>query len=350
MIKIDQIILLIKEIVLLILGKFHNRITGVIVTYGGLLIFGSQINLMMQIVIVKISPWVDIPPENLISFFTIDPKPEMGLTLVFVALVYNFGVTVCLAQIQSYKAKHPKLELAMLNGDKEKIGGNHTLRGAICTHSIDEIPDNTSYSERALEEKKRNGRLFTSQINKNFYRERAKYLSSQGGMEIIGLTLENLGATLASNARVELRFKKSAGVSASNENSPLLMPPSQETKEDDRWRSNDNAAIYDIKARHTSSDSDYFFEWIAGNLQPKQLCESKTRIFFRTESDIDINVKIYCDELPDPIEKSYKIKPTAERFEFDLDLLKYNDKDFSDATSKKIMDGQQIRYINKSLS
>ncbi|WP_027148856.1 hypothetical protein [Methylobacter tundripaludum] len=342
MTKIDQIIHLVEKAVLIIKGRFHNRIALTIAASGVLLIFGSQINLMTQIVIVKFSPWIDVPPEDLRSIFTIDPNPEIGLILIIVALIYHAVVTIGLERIQSYKAKYPKLELAMLNGDQEKIGENYTLRGAICSHSIDEIPDNTSYSEQALEEKKKMTDYSRSWINKNFYRDRAKCLSSWGGMEIIGLTVENSGATLASNVRVELSIKRSDGVSAYNENCLLLMLPSRETKEEGI---NYNTTSYDIKSRHTSSD--YFFEWIVGNIQPKQLRESKTRIFFRTESDVDIKVKIYCDELPDPIVKSYKIKPTSERFEFDLNLLKCNDKDFSDATNKKIMDGQQIRYINK---
>ncbi|MGZ8174338.1 MULTISPECIES: hypothetical protein [Methylobacter] len=343
-IDFDKIISLLERVVLLFKPKFHNAITYSIIISGLALAAESQVNIF-EALAVKLFEWIFGPSEDLRNFLAGNPNPWIGLALVISGLTYSAVVTVGLELIQSYKAKYPKLELVMLNGDKEKIGENYTLRGAICTHSIDEIPDNNSYSELALEEKKKNGRLFTSRINKEFYRERAECLSSWGGMEIIGLTVENFGATLASNVRVELSIKRSDGVSASHENCLLLITPSQETKEEGISRINYNAASYDIIARHTYSD--YFFEWTAGNLQPKQLRESKTRIFFRTESDVDIKVRIYCDELPDPIEKFYKIEPASERFEFDLNLLKSNEKDFFEATDKKIMDGYQGRYTKK---
>ena len=226
-IRFDKIISLLERVVLLVKPKFHNTITWSIVGAGTLLVNPS---ILTEIAIVIFGQIVGVRSEDLRNIFATNSNPPIGLALVIIALIYHIVVTVGLELIQSYKAKYPKLELTMLNGDKEKIAENYTLRGAICTHSIDEIPDNNSYSESALEEKRKNSILFNSLINKNFYRERAKWLSSRGGMEIIGLAVANSGATLASNVRVELSINRSDGVSAYNENRLLLMPPFKKRK------------------------------------------------------------------------------------------------------------------------
>lgn len=343
-IDFDKIISLFERVVLLFKPKFHNAITYSIIISGLALATESQVNIF-EALAVKLFEWVFGPSEDLRNLLAGNPNPWIGLALVIFGLIYSAAVTVGLELIQSYKAKYPKLELAMLNSDKENIGENYTLRGAICTHSIDDIPNNNSFSESALEEKRKNSILFNSRINKDFYRDRVEFLKVWGGAEIIGLTIKNLGMTLASNVRVELIINKIAKLSASKRNCLLIQSPSQETKESGIPNINYNAATYDINSNDTSSD--YYFEWIVGHLQPKELRESKTRIFFRTESDVDIKVSIYCDELPNPIEKFYKIEPASEEFEFDLNLLKYNEKDFFKATDNKIMDGYQGRYIKK---
>lgn len=341
-IDFDKIISLLERVVLLFKPKFHNAITWSIVGAGTLLVNPS---ILTEIAIVIFGQIVGVPSEDLRNIFTTNSNPPIGLALVIIALIYHIVVTAGLELIQSYKAKYPKLELAMLNGDQEKIGENYTLRGAICTHSIDDIPNNNSYSESALEEKRKNSILFNSRINKNFYRDRAEFLKVWGGAEIIGLTIENSGTTLASNVRVELIINKIDKLSSSKRNCLLIQSPSQETKESGIPNINYNAVTDDINSNDTSSD--YFFEWAVGHLQPKELRESKTRIFFRTESNVDIKVRIYCDELPNPIEKFYKIQPTSEEFEFDLNVLKCNEKDFFKETDNKIMDGYQSRYIKK---
>ncbi|MCX7094252.1 MAG: hypothetical protein NTY50_12495 [Methylobacter sp.] len=343
-IDFDQIISLLERVVFLFKPKFHNAITYSIIISGLALAAESQVNIF-EALAVKLFEWVFGPSEDLRNFLVGNPNPWVGLALVIFGLIYSAVVTVGLELIQSYKAKYPKLELAMLNGDQEKIGENYTLRGAICTHSIDDIPNNNSYSESAQEEKRKNSISFNSQINKNFYRDRAEFLKVWGGAEIIGLTIENSGTTLASNVRIELIINKIGKLSASNTNYLFIQSPSQETKETGISNINYKAATYDINSNDTSSY--YYFEWAVGHLQPKELRESKTRIFLRTESNVDIKVRIYCDELPNPIEKFYEIQPTSEEFEFDLNLLKCNEKDFFKATDNKIMDGYQGRYIKK---
>jgi hypothetical protein len=102
---------------------------------------------------------------------------------------------------------------------------------------------------------------------------------------------------------------------------------------------------YDIK--HSNTEKDYFFEWQVGHVQPKEICKSKTGIFVRVEKTVTIDVKLSCDELPNPIEKTYEIQPSPEAFEFDLNDLRSGRKDFMALVDDKIMNGYLGRYYEK---
>jgi hypothetical protein len=362
--KVEKYLSWCERVIALIKPKFHNVITNTVVIFGLTLAAESQINIL-EAFAVAFYESIFGSSEYLRNFFAGSSNPWIGLALVVVGLVYHAVVTVGLELIQKYKdalPKQPVFEFAMLNSDMEEFGENYTLRGEICSHSIDKIPNNNSYSESTNRKMEKEGAfnhgifrpigLFEPQVNMGFYRERAKFLQIWGGAEIIKLSLKNCGVTLTNNARVELSIKKVDRLSASNANNLVPKLPSQETQSDSALAlrltpQSNNVPFYDIKKDDTNEP--YFFEWKVGNLQPQESCISKTSIFLRSELTTDINVKVFCDELAAPIEKTYKIEPTPNHFEFDLSLLMSDDRTFIDTVDDKIMNGYMSRYAEQYL-
>ncbi|QYJ97154.1 hypothetical protein K0J45_16830 [Shewanella alkalitolerans] len=362
--KFEKWVSWLERLVTLIKPKFHNAITKTVVIFGLTLTVESQVNILEAFAVASFESLFG-PSEYLRNLFATSTNSWIGVAFVIFGLLYNAVVTVGLELIQKYKAaipEKPDLIFNLKNGDGVTIESSYKLRGAICHHDIESIPDNTSYSEH-YQNKIRNefidvgvtskvlmrpSRFDDPEINKSFYKDRAKFLRVWGGAEILYLCIENLGEALGRNVRVELTVDKQVGLSLSNENNLAPKFPKQET-ESFIYNLHVPKSIpsYDIK----SSDSNvcYFFEWKAGDIQAKHSKSSKTDIFVRCEQEFDINFKIYCDELSEPIEKVYKIHPTPEKFNFDLAFLKKNEKEFFESVDQKIMDGYIGRQYEKIL-
>lgn len=338
----------------LIKPKFHNAITKTVVIFGLTLTVEAQINILEAFAVASFESFFG-PFEYLRNLFAKSTSSWVGVTFVIFGLLYNAVVTVGLELIQNYKAAiplKPDLIFNLINGDKEIVGSIYNLRGAICHHDIDSIPDNSSYSEY-YQNKIRNdfidvgltskvlmrpSRFDDPTINENFYRDRAHFLRTWGGAEIPYFSIENLGDALGRNVRVELSVDKQEGLSVTNENDLTPVFPNQETESFlHRPHTPTSASRYDIKSSNSSEC--YLFEWEAGDIQAKHSKYSNTDIFIRCEQECNISFKIYCDELSEPIKKSYKIHPATEKFKFDLALLKKDQKEFFDVVNEKIMDG-----------
>lgn len=361
--KIEKWVSLLERLLTLIKPKFHNAITRTVVIFGLALSVESQINIF-EAFAVAFYENIFGPSEYLRALFSTSSSPWIGVIFVIFGLFYNAAVTVGLELIQKYKAAapvQPEFNFNLINSDGIPINSGDNLRGVICNHSIENIPENTSYSEYyqdkfrcesfnvGLNEKFfiRRSRYDDPTINKNFYRERAKFLRVWGGAEIICLCIENTGSSLATNVRIELAIGKKEGLSLSNENDLMPDLPKRET-ESSIFRTHQEytkSPTYDIKQSH--SDNTYFFEWKAGDLQAKHTCTSRTKIFFRCENECDLEVKIFCNELPSPIAKEYKISPSPKICTFDFSVLDKSEKDFLEYSDEKIMDGYLGRYYKK---
>ena len=281
-------------------------------------------------------------------------------------------VTVGLELIEKYKAaipEAPDLLLTATNADGEKLDKETSLRGKRCVvPDQPEIPDNDSYSEFAQKKRMEKdfspiGRVkgtgyavmgraispFEDQINKDFFRERATFLEIWGGAEIISFHIFNKGSCLCKNIEVVIQFPKRADVSVDNQNNLNPKLPDQETKSSLAWDRpyihNLNPPEYDIKSAHT--DEQYVFVWNVGNLQAKASTSSKTKIFFRANEDTAVRIKIFCDELTNPIETCYIVKPAPNEMKVDLNSLKLNAKEFFNLVNSAVMDGYLKRHFDR---
>jgi len=357
--------LLAERIISLIKPKFHNSITRVVVFFGLTLAVESQVNILEAFFVAGYESLFG-PSEYLRKIFVGSSNPWLGSIFVAFGLIYNAIITVGLELIQSYKniiPKEPELEFVMLNNEMEAADEYFNLKGSICFHSIKKIPDNFSYSEYAQKIMEKNYinvgenipfmiRCTSSpapDVNNHFYRERAEFLRVWGGADILKLGISNNGVVIAKNVRVEIGIDKVEGLSASNENKLHPEIPRQETESSLFGPimpiSHNQLPNYDIKNKSTNSQ--YLFEWIIGDLQTKEKSISNSSIFLRTESDIKIKLKIYCDELSEPIYKEYSVFPTRETFEFDLSLLESSEPDFIREVDDKIMGGYLTRHDQK---
>lgn len=365
--KIEKYLLLAERFISLIKPKFHNSITRVVVVFGLTLAVESQVNIFEAFFVAGYESLFG-SSEYLRSIFVGSSNPWLGIAFVALGLIYNAVITVGLELIQSYKKiipKEPELEFVLLNNEMKPMADSFNLKGSVCTHSIEDIPDNYSYSEYAQKRIDKNSinvgvgvpimlkhhSFSDPDVNNDFYRERAEFLRVWGGAEIIKLSISNNGGVIAKNVRAEISIDKVEGLSASNNNELYPKTPRQETESSlsrlTMLTPHNQLPSYDIKNMNTNSQ--YLFEWIVGDLQTKENSTSNTDIFLRTESDIKIKLKIYSDELSEPIHKEYSVSPTEETFEFDLNFLELPEPDFIREVNEKIMGGYLERHFQKQL-
>jgi len=356
--NVEKYLSIFERIITLFKTKFHNSITNIIVIFGISLATESQINIF-EALAVAFYELIIGPSDYLRELLSGNPNPWLGVVFVVIGLIYNAIVTVGLELIRRYKdaiPKQPELKFTMLNSDMEEFDENYTLRGKLCFHSIVNIPDNTLYSDIASEEMEKSrvnigGINYDSnqyRVNQEFYRERAKFLQVWGGAELIILAISNNGEVLAKNVKVELCIEKTKGLSASPEISCYLKTPKQE--EDSYQLQTPNHHKPDDEITRHNTNSQYIFEWLAGDLQAKkEIHKSSMCIFLRTEIDIKIKVKIYCDELSSPIVSEYKISPSPDKIDFNLSLLKSSGRDFHREVDNMIMNGYLTRYSQQTI-
>lgn len=350
---IDLLIRIIKP-------KFHNTISKIVILYGLSLIIESQTSIF-QLVFVYFSELIFNDSRFIEKLFSGDSNPVYGLMLIGMGLFYNALVTVGLDIAKNYKATipiKPNFRLKVLNADKDEIGDKYQMRGSICTHSIDNIPDNTSFSPDSNPNNNINTVFskfpsmqhlhdpFAAMPNKNFYRERDVLLRTWGGSELIYFSIENIGSVLAKNVRIVISFEADNSISTTctNDIYPKL-PNLENTRSPSLFPQLDN--IPNIKG--INKQSDHIFEWEAGNLQAKEYFCNATKIFFRTISETKMVVKIYCDDLSEPVKIEKIILPSISKFEYDLDIIMKNDKDFLKLANNLIMDGYMKRTAMKNI-
>lgn len=371
--KVEYWLSIAERIIGLIRPKFYNAITRIVVLFGLALSVESQINIFEAFAVASFEKLFG-PSDFLRQLFSGSTSPWIGVFFVVFGLIYNGIVTVGLELIQKYKAQIPKVpefSFSFLNADGEEIEQNSCLRGKLCHIDVGDIPDNSTYSDFATQRMNKEGRFhqfghlsgtsspvkgriigpYDARVNRDFYRDRAKFLRVWGGAEILTLYLINKSNVLASNVRVEISCQRDKGLSLDNKNDLSPEFPKQETESSLSQLSalplHNTPPHFDVKSKHNNSR--YFYEWNVGNLQAQEECSSHTNIFIRTDTIVDISIRIFCDELPSPMEMHYKIMPTEKSINVGLDHLKANGKEFFSYANSAIMDGYLKRHSDRLL-
>ena len=372
--KVEYWLNIAERIIGLIRPKFYNAITKIVLLFGFGLCVESQVNIFEAFVVASFEKLFG-PSDLLRQLFSGSTSPWIGICLVGIGLTYNVIVTVGLELIQKYKAQIPKVpefSFSFLNADGDEIKQSSVLRGKLCHIDVGDIPDNSTCSDFATKKmnKERRSHPFgqlpgTSGLvkirslgpydalpNRDFYRDRAKFLRVWGGAEILTLYLINKSNVLASNVRVEISCQRDKGLSLDNNNGFSPEFPKQETESSLSQLSalplHNTPPHFDVKSGHNNSR--YFYEWNVGNLQAQEECSSHTNIFIRTDTIVDISIRVFCDELPSPMEMQYKIMPTEKSINVGLDHLKANGKEFFSYANSAIMDGYLKRHTDRLLN
>ena len=368
--KTEKWLSIAEKVIFLIRPKFHNTITKVVVLFGLTLSVESQVNIIEAFAVAFFEYFFG-PSEFLRGLFSGSSNPWIGVIFVIFGLIYNAIITIGLELIQKYKAAIPKvpfLLFSLKNADDIDVEKETVFRGKRCTvPDNNEIPDNNCYSKFAQERMEKEGKYypigrvagtrstvmgrmigpFDKKVNKDFYRERAAFLKVWGGAEILSLYLFNKGEILCKNIKVEVKIPRKSGISADSQNNLTPESPDQETEGLlSRYDlPNTNIPSYDIKRDHNHDN--FIFVWDVGNLQAKATASSKTKIFFRSEIETLIEIKISCDELTKPVEISYTAKPAPDEIKVDLASLELKGSEFSKLVNEVIMDGYVRRHLKR---
>jgi len=359
-----------EKVIRLIRPKFHNTITRIVVAMGLTLSVESQVNIF-EAFAVAIFEYFFGPSDFLRSLFAGNTNPWVGVIIIVLGLSYNAIVTVGLNLIETYKAaipKQPDILFSILNSKGETFAKDVTLNGKLCkVPNKKDIPENNSYSEFAMKRIEKQSPSFRvgkisgtstpvfgrhidplgEQINRDFFKERAKFLETWGGADILSLKLENVGEILCKNVNVEFKIKKQNGLSVDNQNDLNPKLPSQETESTlTKFRHYDNHPVsYDIKGSHTNEE--YIFIWEIGDLQAKAKKTSRTKIFIRTNEKIKIEITVFCDELTTPIKSFYSISPASELIEVSIKDITTDTKSFFELADTIVMKGYLSSYYNQ---
>lgn len=363
--KLDKWIDRLERVIKLIKPRFHNAIARTVIVFGLALCVEAQINIFEAMAVAVFEHFFG-PSDFLRSLFATSTNVWVGVVFVIFGLIYNALVTVGLELVEKYKAAMPEkpvLKLDIINSDGESIESVYKMRGGIFINKLSNIPDNHEYSEshraKITKEFVAAGRKLSAairpigpldpKINKEFYRERAKFLQTWGGAEIFHLRITNDGSAIAKNVRVEVVIPKLPKLGVSNGNDLKPEMPSQDSKSimDSLQYIASEKPSYDIKMAKGADE--YLFEWSLGDVQAKASKNSVTDIFFRTECVCQIGLKLYCDDISAPIDLSYSIMPASTIKEIELPLLMSKNRDFLDSVDDFIMNGYIGRDFEKLL-
>lgn len=339
--------------------KAYNIIARSVIAAGVALLL-SQAN-FVQAVIVSVYERFLGRSDVLRTLLDQEAGQWFGLTLVIFGFIYHFAMTVgqdlVTLKLQS-APKYPKLTLHVADADRKPFSENRiVMRGVICTVPKDaDIPENNLV---AIEEvnpifglplthllNEMNG----SSLNRNYYKDRAKFLKVWGGAELIRFSLDNNSGVIAKNVSVEMVILKVSGVSADNTNDDFPFPPSERV---DRYAglhryANPIAEHYSIKRSHTATE--YVFTWDVGDIQANTSASSSTCLFLRTNLGSRIEISIYCDDLPEPVAITYEvIAPLIPEFRVSLDDLKSSETEFNSVIDHVVMDGYLSRRVSEEV-
>ncbi|HCG7367832.1 TPA: hypothetical protein NJ384_004104 [Vibrio parahaemolyticus] len=352
-----------ERILNIIRPKAYNTIAKAVVLTGIGLIVESQVSFLHAVVVALFEEYIG-KSEILRSVLNASSDPTIGILLVIVGMVYHVAVTLGKDFIETKKAelpKYPVLSCFLLNGDKEKLDSEFTLRGKLVSlPSRDSIPDQEEpkfdesiYGHHASIFRTMQAiqsSPFGDQLNKSLYRERADVLNEWAGAEILYLKISNDSRILASGVSVELTIPRHKGLSIKVPDNKYPPEPKAKREYNNRFShimpSYHNVSIPDLRV--SSDAKNYYIKWRVNRLQAQTELEADEYVLMKTDKPIDIQCTIFCDELPEPTQTIFKANPPQGTAIVSIDELS-DESCYAALRDKLIMDGYVPRVFEEMM-
>ncbi|MBY7733043.1 hypothetical protein JHW46_22115 [Vibrio splendidus] len=314
-----------ERILNLIRPKAYNTIAKAVVLSGLGLLVESQVNFLHAVVVALFEEYIG-KSEILRSVLNASSDPTVGVALVITGMVYHLAVTLGKDFVETKKAelpKYPALSCFLLNGDKEKLDSEFTIRGQLVSlPDRDSIPDQEepTFDEsilghhasiyRTMQSIQRSHH-FGDQLNSSLYRERADVLREWAGAEILYLNISNDSRILASGVSVVLTIPRHKGLSIKVPDNKYPPEPKAKREYNDRF-SHITPSFHNISRpdlRVLSDANNYYIKWKVDRLQAQTELEADECVLVKTDKPIAIQCTIFCDELPEPTKATFKVNP-----------------------------------------
>ncbi|CAK1900096.1 conserved hypothetical protein [Vibrio crassostreae] len=348
----------------LIRPKAYNTIAKAVVLTGIGLIVESQVNFLHAVVVALFEEYIG-KSEILRSVLNASSDPTVGVLLVIAGMLYHVVVTLGKDFIDTKKAelpKYPVLSCFLLNGDKEKLDSEFTLRGQLVSlPDRDSIPDQEepTFDEsilghhasiyRTMQSIQRSHH-FGEQLNSSLYRERADVLREWAGAEILYLNISNDSRILASGVSVELTIPRHRGLSIKIPDDKYPPEPQAKREYNDRFShimpNYHNVSRPDLRV--SSDTKNYYIKWRVDRIQAQTELEADEYVLVKTDKPIDIQCTIFCDELPEPTKTIFKANPPQGTAIVSSDELS-DESCYAALRDKLIMDGYVPRVFEEMM-
>ncbi|ABI71520.1 hypothetical protein [Shewanella frigidimarina] len=335
------------RVLTIIRPKAYNVIARIIIGLGIALVAESQLNILQAVIVASYESMFGYS-EVLRKFIEGSSNPWIGLFLIVIGLIYHYFMTVGKQQIDlrlSQIPQKPILDLKLLNADLVPYE-NHSLnlRGGIVILPKDEIPEyKITYN---IPQMSALNTFRNISLNPKFYKERSDFLKVWGGAELISLKLSNLTSVLATGVKIEITLPRMKGVSADNTKDDFPKYPAEKSTSQFSMPTYHNKPVhYDIKRSH--NDKEYNFTWEVNDIQANTTSISDTYIFLRVEQNVDMEIKIFCDQYVFPVTEIYRVTKSKLSHSISISEITGNKESFDELVDKFIMDGYIQRVAIK---
>jgi hypothetical protein len=164
--------------------------------------------------------------------------------------------------------------------------------------------------------------LLSMSNNENYYRELASYYKAWVNVQQVNFSITNNGTISAKNIDIEMQLQDKANILTVRETSDM---PDEPVKDRMRGYMFGSAALNRLNSDiHVSRGQDkWTVEIHCGNLQPKKSFQTTSGLFIgsKDETEVKVDVSIYADDLPDPVQSELTIALYREVRDVTLDEL-----------------------------
>lgn len=345
---------LLERVVNILRPKAYNAIAKWVISIGLIQIAESQAKIAHALVIALFEEYIG-QSEVLRSFLSSTSDPTVGLILVLGGMAYHLIVTLGKDYIDTRKAelpKFPQLNCLLLNGDKEELDSEFTIRGSrVNLPHKDTIPDHKEkepdYGHSILCNSHRMHSIHNASprkyTNTELFRDRAKVLFQWAGAELLYLKITNNSSVLASGISIKLEIPRHKGVSVTM-SGQIPDTPQEEFMDFPHHHSTPDPKV--LKTISLDSDSRFYHvSWSVSKMQAQAEVTSTDCILLKTDKSVDIECTIFCDELPEPITSNYTVHSTLETVDINIEELINSDL-YDNRSNQLIMNG----YIDRVLT